>query len=244
MSKVYSDAKAALAGLLHDNMTIAAGGFGLCGIPGKSHRRTARQRRERPHHRRQQRGRGWLRHGGFAHHPAGEKGDGLLRRREQGIRAPGAGGRTRTRTHPAGHTRRAVARGRRGHPGLLHPHRLRHQTDRGQGDENFRRQGIRARTRHQSRGLAREGVEGRQIRQPHFSKNLTELQPDDRHLRQGLRGRGRATRRGRRARSRPNPHAGYLRRPHHPGRELRKADRVSHRARQRGGERRKIRSAI
>ena len=33
MSKVYSDAPAALAGLLHDNMTIAAGGFGLCGIP-------------------------------------------------------------------------------------------------------------------------------------------------------------------------------------------------------------------
>ena len=33
MSKVYPDATAALAGLLHDNMTIAAGGFGLCGIP-------------------------------------------------------------------------------------------------------------------------------------------------------------------------------------------------------------------
>src|SRR5947199_9224995 len=33
MKKVYPDAKAALAGLLHDNMTIAAGGFGLCGIP-------------------------------------------------------------------------------------------------------------------------------------------------------------------------------------------------------------------
>src|SRR5438132_8967312 len=33
MSKVYSDATAALAGLLRDNMTIAAGGFGLCGIP-------------------------------------------------------------------------------------------------------------------------------------------------------------------------------------------------------------------
>ena len=33
MSKVYSDATTALAGLLHDNMTIAAGGFGLCGIP-------------------------------------------------------------------------------------------------------------------------------------------------------------------------------------------------------------------
>ncbi|MDI1335364.1 MAG: 3-oxoacid CoA-transferase [Lacunisphaera sp.] len=33
MSKVYPNAKAALEGLLHDNMTFAAGGFGLCGIP-------------------------------------------------------------------------------------------------------------------------------------------------------------------------------------------------------------------
>src|SRR5438045_1803394 len=33
MNKVYANATQALAGLLHDNMTIAAGGFGLCGIP-------------------------------------------------------------------------------------------------------------------------------------------------------------------------------------------------------------------
>src|SRR3977135_1396214 len=33
MSKVYADARSALAGLLKDDMTIAAGGFGLCGIP-------------------------------------------------------------------------------------------------------------------------------------------------------------------------------------------------------------------
>src|SRR6267142_3203449 len=33
MNKVYPNAKAALDGLLRDNMTIAAGGFGLCGIP-------------------------------------------------------------------------------------------------------------------------------------------------------------------------------------------------------------------
>src|SRR5580765_1154141 len=33
MSKVYADAKSALAGILRDDMTIAAGGFGLCGIP-------------------------------------------------------------------------------------------------------------------------------------------------------------------------------------------------------------------
>jgi 3-oxoacid CoA-transferase len=33
MSKVYADAKSALDGLLKDGITIAAGGFGLCGIP-------------------------------------------------------------------------------------------------------------------------------------------------------------------------------------------------------------------
>ena len=33
MRKIYPDAQAALDGLLHDGMTIAAGGFGLCGIP-------------------------------------------------------------------------------------------------------------------------------------------------------------------------------------------------------------------
>ncbi|SFR87719.1 CoA transferase subunit A [Sphingomonas jatrophae] len=33
MQKVYPSAEAALEGLLHDGMTIASGGFGLCGIP-------------------------------------------------------------------------------------------------------------------------------------------------------------------------------------------------------------------
>ena len=33
MQKIYSNAEAALEGLLFDGMTIAAGGFGLCGIP-------------------------------------------------------------------------------------------------------------------------------------------------------------------------------------------------------------------
>jgi len=33
MKKEYADAAAALKGLLRDNITIAAGGFGLCGIP-------------------------------------------------------------------------------------------------------------------------------------------------------------------------------------------------------------------
>lgn len=33
VQKIYPDAGAALSGLLHDDMVIAAGGFGLCGIP-------------------------------------------------------------------------------------------------------------------------------------------------------------------------------------------------------------------
>ena len=33
MQKIYPNAEAALDGLLHDGMLIAAGGFGLCGIP-------------------------------------------------------------------------------------------------------------------------------------------------------------------------------------------------------------------
>ncbi len=33
MSKIYSSAAAALSGVVRDNMLIAAGGFGLCGIP-------------------------------------------------------------------------------------------------------------------------------------------------------------------------------------------------------------------
>src|SRR3979411_574500 len=33
VNKVFPEAQAALAGLLHDDMVIMSGGFGLCGIP-------------------------------------------------------------------------------------------------------------------------------------------------------------------------------------------------------------------
>jgi 3-oxoacid CoA-transferase subunit A len=36
MSKIYKDATSALEGLLHNDITIMAGGFGLCGIPEHS----------------------------------------------------------------------------------------------------------------------------------------------------------------------------------------------------------------
>ena len=35
MKKIYADAAAALDGVLRDNMLIASGGFGLCGVPDK-----------------------------------------------------------------------------------------------------------------------------------------------------------------------------------------------------------------
>ena len=39
MKKVYATAATALDGVLFNGMTIAAGGFGLCGIPETLHRR-------------------------------------------------------------------------------------------------------------------------------------------------------------------------------------------------------------
>ncbi len=62
MSKVYSDPTAALDGLLHDNMTIAAGGFGLCGIP-ENLIAALRDSGVKAHDRGQQRRRGQLRQG-------------------------------------------------------------------------------------------------------------------------------------------------------------------------------------
>jgi 3-oxoacid CoA-transferase subunit A len=35
MNKVYPNAKAALEGIVRDNMMVMCGGFGLCGIPEK-----------------------------------------------------------------------------------------------------------------------------------------------------------------------------------------------------------------
>ena len=51
--------------------------------------------------------------------------DQLVRRREQGVRAPVPGGRARGRADPAGHAGRAAARRRRRHPGVLHADRRR-----------------------------------------------------------------------------------------------------------------------
>ena len=152
-NKVYPDAKAALAGLLHDGMLIMAGGFGLCGIPSGADRGDPRQRGEGPDHRLQQ-----CRHRRCgARHPAadaaGQEDDQLLCRRERDLHEAVSGRRAGDRVQPAGHAGRAHPRRRRRHPGLLHPHRRRHRDRRGQGGARVRRPSL----HHGARPVRRPG---------------------------------------------------------------------------------------
>ena len=157
MSKVYSDATAALAGLLHDNMTIAAGGFGLCGIPENLI---------------------------AALRDSGVKGLTIVGN-NAGVDDFGMGVLLTTRQ-----VKKVMAsyvgENKEFERQVLADELELELIPQGTLAEQLRA-GIRARTRHHGRHFAREGVEGRQIRKPHFSKNLAEFQPDDCHLRQGLR---------------------------------------------------------
>ena len=137
--KVYADATAALAGLLHDGMLIMAGGFGLCGVPEALIEA--------------------IRESGvkdltFVSNNAGidDAGLGILLQTRQvkkmissyvGENAtfmkPVSRRRAGDRIQPAGHAGRTHPRRRRRHPGLLHPHRRRHQDRRGQGGARVRR---------------------------------------------------------------------------------------------------------
>ena len=150
MQKIFPSAEAALDGLLFDGMTIAAGGFGLCGIP------------ERLIDAIQASG---VKDLTIASNNAGIDNEGLgkllrtrqvkkmislLRRREQGVRAAISRRRARGRVLPAGHARRADARGRCGHSRLLHQDRRRHAVAEGKevkafdGEDYILERGIRA----------------------------------------------------------------------------------------------------
>ena len=54
MQKIYPNAASALEGLLLDGMTIAAGGFGLCGIPERLIDAIVASRGQGPDHRLEQ----------------------------------------------------------------------------------------------------------------------------------------------------------------------------------------------
>ena len=243
MKKVYPDAAAALQGLLKDDMTVAAGGFGLCGIPENLIAGAGRERREGPHHRRQQRRRGRLRHGPAAQDAPGEEGDRLVRRREQGVRAPGARRRARPAAHAAGHAGGEAARRRRRHPGLLHAHRRRHQARREARRPRSSTAGSTCSRRRIRADLAIvKAWKGDKSGNLVYRKTSRNFNPMIATCGKVTRGRGRGAGGGRRARPRPDPHAGHLRRPHHPGREVREAHRVPHRV-GRGRRRRTRRSA-
>ena len=149
--KVYDNAAAALDGLLFDGMTIAAGGFGLCGIPelliaairdaGTKDITVASNNS----------GVDDFGLGRPAADPAGQEDDLVLRRRERRVHAPVPRGRARARVQPAGHAGRADARRRRRHPGLLHQDRRRHGDRRGQGAQGVRRRDLHPRARHRRR---------------------------------------------------------------------------------------------
>src|SRR5256885_16454782 len=113
MSKVYPDAKAALDGLLHDNMTIAAGGFGLCGIPenliAALHESGVKGLTIVGHNA----GVGGFGMGDLLPARQGEKGMASYVREKKEVERQGAARRTATCSHPAGAARRAAAGGRR-----------------------------------------------------------------------------------------------------------------------------------
>src|ERR1043166_1597911 len=141
----------------------------------KSHRRSTRERRQRPHDCWQQCGRGRFRDGNFVADAPGKKSDGVICWREQGVRAAGFGGRVGTRAHSARNPRRTIARGRRGNSGVLYAPWLRHQTDRRQGNEKIWRLRICTRAGNHRRVVDGQGMEGRQVRQPHLPRNGAEF---------------------------------------------------------------------
>ena len=80
------------------------------------------------------------------------------------------------------------------------------------------------------RGGLRAGarLEGRHLGKPHLPEDRRQLQPDDVRGGQGVHRRGRAHRRGRPARPRPDPRPLHLREAHRAGRGLEEAHRAAH----------------
>ncbi len=177
MKKVYASATEALHGVLHDGMLIAAGGFGLCGIPENLIAAIRDSGVQEPDRGVQQRRRRRLRAWAAAADPAGQEDDQFLRRRKRRIHAPVPVRRTGAGVQPARHAGRTDARRWRWHPGLLHQDRRRHGDRRGQGTQGFRRRDLHSGTRPRRRPVHRQGLEGRRHRQPGVPQDRAQLQP-------------------------------------------------------------------
>ena len=205
MNKVFPSALDAVRDI-PDGATLLAGGFGLCGIPENCIRALRELGTKRPHRRLEQLRRRRLR----PRHPApqqADREDGLeLRRREQGVRAPVPSGELEVELTPQGTLAERLRAGGAGIPAFYTPtgagtaisdggparsatrptarvakHSAKKETREFDGRAYVLEPAITRRLR------AREGVEGRPLRQPRLPAHGDELQPDDGDRRQGRR---------------------------------------------------------
>ncbi len=196
MTKIYPDARTALADIVRDGMTLAVGGFGLCGIPealivalrdiGAKDLTVVSNNAGVD---------GWGL-GPAAGQPPDQQDDLQLRRRERRVRAPVPRRRARGRVLPAGHAGRTHARRRRRHPGLLHSHRRRHAVAEGKEHARVRRAHLSARARR-SAPTSRWSRLGRPISDGNlvYRKTARNFNPDGRTCGRITDRRGRAHRR-------------------------------------------------
>ena len=119
MNKVFASAAAALAGVVKDDQTDCRRRLRPVRHSRGADRRAARQRRQGPDLRQQQRRRRRLRPRPAARDAPDQQDDLDLRRREQGVRAPVPGRRTRARVHAAGHAGRELRAGGAGIPAFF-----------------------------------------------------------------------------------------------------------------------------
>ena len=228
--KVYDTAGAALDGLLFDGMTIAAGGFGLCGIPELLIDA--------------------IREAGtkdltVASNNAGvdDFGLGVLLQTRQVKKMISSyvgenaefmrqylSGELELEFNPQGTLAERMRAGGAGIPGFYTKTGVGTVIAEGKEHKEFDGADLHPRARHRRRPRDRQGLEGRRAGQPRLPQDRPQLQSERRHLRQGLHSRGRGDRPARQPRPRRHPHARDLRAPPHPG-AAREAHRAAHRTR-------------
>ena len=208
MQKIHPDADAALHGLLFDGMLIAAGGFGLCGIPERLIDALRAGGRQGADGRIQQRRDRWGGPRQAAAHAPGRADDQLLRRREQGVRAPVSWrASSRWSSSPQGTLAERMRAGGAGIPASTRTTGVGtlvaegKETSEFDGADYMLERGIVAdfaiikAWKADTRG------------QPRVPQDRAQLQPAGRHGRQGHDRGGRGARRGRHARPRRDPPA-------------------------------------
>ena len=198
--KIYPDAAAALDGLLHDGMIIAAGGFGLCGIPERLIDAIVAS---------------GVKELTIASNNAGIDNEGLgklLRTRQvkkmissyvgenKEFERQYLAGELEVEFCPQGTLAERMRAGGAGIPGFYTKTGVGTQVAEGKEvkefdgeDDDILERGIRADLAHH------QGLEGRRGRQPHVPQDRAQLQRARRDLRQDLRRRGRGNRAGRAA---------------------------------------------